>query len=46
MGVYFRANFEVSSIILKGFRQGGAKFYTNPQPPTHLKTNPLKAHPD
>ena len=35
MGVYLRAKFEVSRIILTGFRQGG-----NFTPP------PQKAHPD
>ena len=31
MGVYLRAKFQVSSIILTGFRQGGGNF-TPPSP--------------
>ena len=30
MGVYLRAKFEVSSIILTGFRQGGGDFKNKP----------------
>ena len=40
MGVYLRAKFEVSSIILTSFRQGGKG---NSPPPQHLKTTPKKA---
>ena len=36
MGVYLCAKFEVSSLILTGFKKGGGVFY----PPSHLKTNP------
>ena len=35
MGVYLRAKFEVSSIILTGFRQGGGN---SPPPPTSKQT--------
>ena len=41
MGVYLRAKFEVSSTILTSFREE-SQF----PPPPHLKTNPLRAHPD
>ena len=43
MGVYLRAKFEVSSIVLTRFRQGGGG--GNFTPP-HLKTNAKQAHPD
>ena len=33
MGVYLRAKFEVSSIILTGFRQGGVILHPPPPPP-------------
>ena len=36
MGVYLRAKFEVSSVILTSYRQGGD--FPPPHPP-HLKTN-------
>ena len=37
MGVYLRATFEVSSIVLRSFRQGvGANF--TPPPPTSKRT--------
>ena len=40
MGVYIRAKFEVSSIILTSFRQGGGNF--TPPPP---QNEPLKGPP-
>ena len=40
MGVYLRAKFEVSSIILPAFRQGGGGGVILPPLPPHLKTNP------
>ena len=40
MCVYLRAKFEVSSIILASFRQGGGDNFTSP-PPT-LKGTPKK----
>ena len=42
MGVYLRARFEVSSIILTSFRQGGD--FIPPPSPTPLQNEPLK-HP-
>ena len=39
MGVYLRAKFEVSSIILTSFRQGVGVNFT-PPPSLHLKVNP------
>ena len=39
MGVYLRAKFEVSSIILTGFRQGGGGNFTPPPP----QNEPLKS---
>ena len=33
MGVYLRAKFEVSSVILTGFRRGGGNFTPHPLPP-------------
>ena len=45
MGVYLQAKFQVSSIILPSFRQGGGGGNFTP-PPLHLKTNHKKAHPD
>ena len=44
MGVYLQAKFQVSSIILPSFRQGGGGVIF--PPPLHLKTNHKKAHPD
>ena len=41
MGVYLRAKFEVSSIILTGFRQGGGDNFTLPPP----QNKPLKSPP-
>ena len=42
MGVYLRANCEVSSLILRGFRQeggwGGGNFTPSPTPPTSKQT--------
>ena len=38
MSAYLRAKFEVSSIIIKGFRQGG--FYPSPLPNEPLKSPP------
>ena len=44
MGVYLGAKFEVSSVILTGFRRGGGNFTPPPPPtPSHLKTKPLKS---
>ena len=43
MGVYFRANFQVSSIILTSFRQGGN--FTPPPPPPKPQNEPLKIPP-
>ena len=40
MGVYLRTKFEVSSVILTGFRRGGGNFTPTP---SHLKTKPLKS---
>ena len=40
MGVYLRAKFEVSSIILTSFRQGGVIL-----PPTPPQNEPLKSPP-
>ena len=40
MGVYLLAKFEVSSIILTGFRQGGGLFYPSPSPP---QNEPIKS---
>ena len=45
MGVYLRAKFEVSSIILPAFRQGGGgggNFTPSPTPP---QNEPLKSPP-
>ena len=44
MGVYLRAKFEVSSIILICFRQGEGKFTTptskrTPKKPTQIRVN-------
>ena len=44
MGVYIRAKFEASSIILTSFRQG--VILPPPPPPPRLKMNPYKARPD
>ena len=44
MGVYLQAKFQVSSIILPSFRQGGGGVIL--PPPRHRKTNHKKAHPD
>ena len=43
MGVYLRAKFEVSSIILTGFRRGGVNS-PNP-PPLPPENEPLKSPP-
>ena len=45
MGVYLRAKFEVSSIILKGFRQGWGNFTPTPTPPPPPQNKPLKSPP-
>ena len=44
MGVYLQAKFQVSSIILPSFRQGGGGVIL--PPPLPPKTNHKKAHPD
>ena len=43
MGVYLRAKFEVSSIILTSFRQGGGDNFMPPLPPP--QNEPLKGPP-
>ena len=43
MGVYLRAKFEVSSIILMGFRQGGGVNFC--PPPPQPQNEPLKSPP-
>ena len=40
MGVYFRAKFEVSSLIQTGFRQAGGGEVILSLPTPHYKTNP------
>ena len=44
MGVYLRAKFEVSSIILTSFRQGVGVNFT-PPPLTSPQSEPLKSPP-
>ena len=45
MGVYLRAKFQVSNIILKSFRQGGGRWVILP-PALPPPKNPEKVHPD
>ena len=45
MGVYLRAKFEVSSIILTCFRQGVGVNFTPPPPLTSPQSEPLKSPP-
>ena len=40
MGVYLRAEFQDSSIILMSFRQGVILHFTHPQPPSTRKSPP------
>ena len=42
MGMYLRAKFEVSSLILTSFRQGGGGGVILPTSPTILKRTPKK----
>ena len=41
MGVYLHVKFEVSNIILTGFRQGGGNFTLPPLPQNEPLKNPL-----